>query len=166
MIREITTTVTRTVELVPAVAGEQQEKHVLTVRDYSSFGRSRCPQINMTGKWLEKAGFAAGDRVTGQRGKEQAGDREAGRRKHTAWNTQLRKLSIILRVFLHGKQSVVRIIIQMCLVCLLMLKLPGDVILFSVFYQFRPGLMIGKADIIHDPPYIPGQRNPLSCNVY
>lgn len=45
MIKEITTTVTRTVELVPAVAGEQQEKHVLTVRDYSSFGRSRCPQI-------------------------------------------------------------------------------------------------------------------------
>lgn len=63
MIREITTTVTRMVELVPAAAGEQQEKHVLTVRDYSSFGRSRCPQINMTGKWLEKAGFAAGDRV-------------------------------------------------------------------------------------------------------
>ena len=36
---------------------------MLTVRDYSSFGRSRCPQINMTGKWLERAGFAAGDRV-------------------------------------------------------------------------------------------------------
>ena len=38
----------------------------------------------------------------------------------------------------------------MCLVCLLMLKLPGDVILLPVFNQFRPGLMIGKANIMFD----------------
>ena len=54
------TTITREIELTPAVAGEAVSTRVLTVRE----GREgHGSQILLSGQWLKDAGFEPRDRV-------------------------------------------------------------------------------------------------------